>query len=129
MSSPDARGNHESVLLLLNQKGESMKTLRIAVGSFLLGAAPIAPIAAYAVCDNQIWVQDMAGVTTPMYQLMENGESCNNGVVYCAYCKRAVSTLNRSMRRRPIGWIDVYLHMLPPRFAQITGGGSPASKD
>jgi hypothetical protein len=44
------------------------------------------PVAAYAVCEEHIWVQDMSDCHySHMYQLMENGESCNNEVCVCAY--------------------------------------------
>lgn len=64
-----------------------MKTLKIALGSFVVGALlSLAPIVAYASCDQYIWVQDSPDChESHMYILMENGESCNSEVCVCAY--------------------------------------------
>ena len=62
-----------------------MKTLRIALGSFLLGAAlSIAPIAVYAECDSQMWLQDMPDCHYyHMYVL--TGSNCDPEVCVCSY--------------------------------------------
>lgn len=72
-----------------------MKTLKIALGSFFVGAVlSLAPIVAYAACEQEIWVQD-----TPdcheyhRYELMEGGESCSDYVCVCAY--RQTSSVHR----------------------------------
>jgi hypothetical protein len=64
-----------------------MKTLKIALGSFLLGAAlSVAPIVAYAQCDQYIWVQDSADChESHRYELV--GSDCGGGVCVCAYLR------------------------------------------
>jgi hypothetical protein len=76
-----------ALALLLNPKEELMKTLKIALGSFFVGAVlSLAPIVAYATCDQYIWVHDTADChESHMYALMEGGESCNSEVCVCAY--------------------------------------------
>jgi hypothetical protein len=62
-----------------------MKTLRIALGSFLLGAAlSLAPIAAYAACDPYIWLQD--GPDCHYYHMYAlNGSNCDSEGCVCSY--------------------------------------------
>ncbi len=72
-----------------------MKTLKIALGSFLVGAVlSLAPIVAYAGCDQEIWVQDSPDChMSHRYELMEGGQSCNSEVCVCAY--RQTSSVHR----------------------------------
>jgi hypothetical protein len=62
-----------------------MKTLKIALGSFLVGAAlSVVPMVAYASCDPNIWVQDPSDCHVyHRYELV--GSNCGDGVCVCAY--------------------------------------------
>lgn len=61
-----------------------MKTLRIALGSFLLGAAlSFAPLVTYA-CASMIWVQD-DGNCNSYHRYNLNGSSSNGHVEVCSY--------------------------------------------
>jgi len=63
-----------------------MKTLKIALGSFFVGVVlSLAPIVAYAACDNYIWVQDDPNDChmSHMYELV--GSNCGTDVCVCAY--------------------------------------------
>jgi hypothetical protein len=64
-----------------------MKTLKIALGSFLLGAAlSVAPIVAYAACEEEIWVQDTSDCQVyHRYTLV--GSNCGGDVCVCAYIR------------------------------------------
>jgi hypothetical protein len=64
-----------------------MKTLKIALGSFFVGAVlSLAPIAVYAQCDSAIYVQDMSDCHYySRYTLV--GSNCGDGVCVCAYLR------------------------------------------
>lgn len=70
-----------------------MKTLKIAIGSFFVGAVlSLAPIVAYAACDTYIWVQDSADChESHMYVL--TGSNCGDDVCVCSY--RQTSSIHR----------------------------------
>jgi hypothetical protein len=64
-----------------------MKTFKLALGSFVVGAVlSIAPIGAYAACSEQIWVQDGSDCHIyNMYSLV--GSNCGGDVCVCAYAQ------------------------------------------
>lgn len=65
-----------------------MKTFKIVLASFFLGAVlSIAPIVAYAECEQYIWVQDDADChVSHMYELV--GSNCSGDVCVCAYIRK-----------------------------------------
>ena len=64
-----------------------MKTLKIVLASFFVGAVlSIAPLVAYAACEQEIWVQDDPDChVSHRYELV--GENCSGGVCVCAYIR------------------------------------------
>ena len=64
-----------------------MKTLKRALGSFFVGAAlALTTIAAYAACDQYIWVQDSPDCHEyHMYTL--TGSNCGDDVCVCSYAQ------------------------------------------
>jgi len=65
-----------------------MKTLKIALCSFMFGAVlSIAPMVAYAQCEQDIWVQDEPSNCQVFHRYTLVGQNCGGGVCVCAYIR------------------------------------------
>jgi hypothetical protein len=65
-----------------------MTALKVALGSFLMGAAlSVAPIVAYAACDEEIWVQDDPSNCQIHHRYTLVGSNCDGDVCVCAYMR------------------------------------------
>jgi hypothetical protein len=64
-----------------------MKSLKIALGSFFVGAVlSLAPIVAYASCDQEIWVQDSPDCHM-YHRYVLTGSNCGDDVCVCSYAQ------------------------------------------
>jgi hypothetical protein len=64
-----------------------MKTIKLVLASFFLGAVlSIAPIVAYAACEEEIWVQDDPDCHVS-HRYVLAGQNCGGDVCVCAYIR------------------------------------------